>query len=94
MEPSEILEDARKKDTIFIPIMTKISIPFNLEEQKIENKRMREKDLKAKKHLEEMCDITRNLSYNDIKLLKKYDNKGKKVNRTENIEKDEQREIQ
>ena len=62
-----------KKDPIFIPIMAKISIPFNLEEpEKEENaNRLKEKEIKAKEHLEEMSELTRNLSYNDINLLKK-----------------------
>ncbi len=61
-----------KKEPIFIPIMAKISIPFNLEEpeEKGENK-LQEKEIKAKEHLEEMSEITRSLSYNDIKMLRK-----------------------
>ena len=50
--------------------MAKISIPFNLESPAMEQK-MEEKEIKAKEHLEEMCEITRQLSYNDITLLKK-----------------------
>lgn len=61
-----------KKDSIFIPIIARISIPFNLEEEQEEkNKKLTEKDLKVKEHLEEMVDITRHLSYSDIKLLRK-----------------------
>lgn len=73
-----------KKDPIFIPIMAKISIPFNLEseEQNIETK-LSKKEIKVKEHLEEMAEITRHLSYNDINLLKQ--------NRKEKIE---NREIQ
>ena len=49
--------------------------------------------MKAKEHLEEMAEITRNLSYNDIKLLKKDSGgKKKKIDGKEIIE--EQREIQ
>ena len=61
-----------KKDPIFIPIMARISIPFNLEDT-LEDKenRLQEKEIKSKEHLEEMAEITRQLSYNDIKLLKK-----------------------
>lgn len=61
-----------KKDPIFIPIIAKISIPFNLEEPSIEEneKRLERKEIKAKEHLEEMSELTRNLSYNDINLLK------------------------
>ena len=77
-----------KKDPIFIPIMAKISIPFNLEEPNFENKenRLKEKEIKVKEHLEEMSELTRNLSYNDIKLLKKNDlrTEEKSLNREEN----------
>ena len=84
-----------KKDPIFIPIMAKISIPFNLEEpEKEENaNRLKEKEIKAKEHLEEMSEITRNLSYNDINLLKKNGRKKEDNNLEMENEKDkEQRE--
>ena len=85
-----------KNEALFIPIMTKISIPFNLEEQQIENKKMTEKDKKVKKHLEEMCDKTRNLSYNDISLLKRHNKDGKGVSKKEDVQikDDQQKEIQ
>ena len=35
------------------------------------------KEIKAKEHLEEMVEITRHLSYNDINLLKNTGNSGK-----------------
>ena len=84
-----------KKDPIFIPIMAKISIPFNLEEpEKEENaNRLKEKEIKAKEHLEEMSELTRNLSYNDINLLKKNGKKKEDNNLEMENEKDkEQRE--
>lgn len=65
-----------KKDPIFIPIIARISIPFNInnleEENTVEEKeiKFKEKEIIAKKHLEDMFDITRNLSYDDIKMLK------------------------
>lgn len=81
-----------KKDPIFIPIMAKISIPFNLENEEKQTS-LKEKEMKAKERLEEMAEITRNLSYNDIKLLKKDSGgKNKKIDDKETIE--EQREIQ
>ena len=44
---------------------------FNLDAiEPKQNKKLSKKELKAKKHLEEMVDITQNLSYNDINLLK------------------------
>lgn len=84
-----------KKDPIFIPIMAKISIPFNLEEpEKEENaNKLKEKEIKAKEHLEEMSELTRNLSYNDINLLKKNGKKKEDNNLEMENEKDkEQRE--
>ena len=66
-----------KKDPIFIPILAKLSIPFNLEEKEdIEGNqntkhKLGEKERKAKEHLEEMFELTRHLSYNDINLLKR-----------------------
>ena len=83
-----------KKDPIFIPIIAKISIPFNLEDNQNEEKEIKltEKELKVKKHLEDMCEITRNLSYSDIKLLKRdTEGKNKKIEYEQNIE---QKEIQ
>ena len=84
-----------KKDPIFIPIMAKISIPFNLEEPENEENanRLKEKEIKAKEHLEEMSELTRNLSYNDINLLKKNGKKKEDNNLEIENEKDkEQRE--
>ena len=84
-----------KKDPIFIPIMARISIPFNLENKLEEREnRLQEKELKSKEHLEEMAEITRHLSYNDIKLLKK--NTNGKSKRTEYKEEKQngQKEIQ
>ena len=80
-----------KKDPIFIPIMAKISIPFNLEEPNFN--RLKQKEIKVKEHLEEMSELTRNLSYNDINLLKKNGRKQKENNLEIENEK-EQRERQ
>ncbi len=63
--------DKIKNDSIFIPILAKLSIPFNIPEVKEKNSKLREKETKAKEHLENMSEITRTLSYNDIRLLKK-----------------------
>ena len=70
------LTEKVKKDPIFIPIIAKISIPFNLEENE-STKKLEEKEIKAKEHLEEMFEITRHLSYNDIELLNYNKNKEK-----------------
>ena len=63
-----------KKDPIFIPVIARISIPFNLENKQEEyeySPKLQQKELRAKEHLEEMSELTRTLSYNDINLLKK-----------------------
>lgn len=84
-----------KKDPIFIPIMAKISIPFNLEEPtQAKTQNLQQKEIKAKEHLEEMSEITRNLSYHDIKLLKKNSiGKAKKIEK-QYQEQDKQKERQ
>ena len=82
-----------KKDPIFIPILAKISIPFNIEVPEKRKAKLKAKEIKAKEHLEDMFDITRNLSYNDIRMLKK-DSHGKNSKNIENKQKDTQREIE
>ena len=55
--------------------------------------KLKEKEIKAKEHLEEMSELTRNLSYNDINLLKKNGRKKEDNNLEMENEKDkEQRE--
>lgn len=71
-----------KKDPIFIPILARISIPFNIDEVGPNKSKLSEKEIKAKEHLENMFDITRNLSYDDIKLLKKDSSRKKEKNYT------------
>lgn len=61
-----------KKDPIFIPIIARISIPFNIIEDEEKQTKLQEKEQKAKEHLEEMFDKTRSLGYDDIELLKNY----------------------
>ena len=85
-----------KKEPIFIPIMAKISIPFNLEEPEQEKlPKLQDKEVKAKEHLEEMSEITRHLSYNDIKMLRRNKSgREKTINRTEEMEQRWQKERQ
>lgn len=75
-----------KSDPIFIPILARISIPFNIEETENTKTKLEPKEIKAKEHLEEMFELTRNLSYADIKMLKKnYGTKNKEIeNQNEN----------
>ena len=76
-----------KKEPLFIPIMARISIPFNLENGEEKETKLMEKEIKAKEHLEEMVDITRHLSYNDINLLKKNIKEKNSINmKLENID--------
>mgnify|MGYP004510364011 CR=1 FL=1 len=69
-----------KSDPVFIPIIARLTLPFNLEmasmkqdndeEYNKENKqeKLSEKELKAKEHLEETFEITKNISYADIEI--------------------------
>ncbi len=91
-ENSKKIVDKVKKDPIFIPIMAKISIPFNLEDTSKEQEKLKIEEIRVKEHLEEMCEITRHLSYNDINLLKK-NNKLKEKIQEKNKE-DNQKERQ
>ncbi len=74
---SRRIVDKVKKDPLFIPILARISIPFNLDNQEEREETLLKKEIKAKEHLEEMVEITRHLSYNDINLLKNTGNSGK-----------------
>ena len=67
---SKKIVDKVRKDPLFIPIIARISIPFNLENEEERKNKLTPKEIKAKEHLEKMVDITRHLSYNDINLLK------------------------
>ena len=58
---SKKISEKVKKEPLFIPIMSKISIPFNFEESK--ETKLTEKELMAKEHLENTSDITINMGY-------------------------------
>ena len=88
---SKKIAEKVKKEPLFIPIMARISIPFNLESKK-QKRPLEEKEIKAKEHLEELVEISRHLSYHDIKLLKKdiKEKNGRNINLEEiDIEQDE-----
>ncbi len=91
-ENSMKIVDKVKKDPIFIPIMAKISIPFNLEDTSKEQEKLKIEEIRVKEHLEEMCEITRHLSYNDINLLKKNNRLKEKIE--ERNKEDNQKERQ
>lgn len=82
-----------KKEPIFIPIMARISIPFNLESRNSKEDKITKKEEKVKEHLEEMSEITRHLSYNDINLLKK-DMQGRVIKQVKEENLKEQKERQ
>ena len=75
---------------MFIPILAKITIPFNLEDQeeKEEENKISKKGIKAKEHLEKMFEITKQLGYTDIEMLNR--NKQKKQPNEQEINSNEQ----
>ena len=92
IDPSKVAEKI-KNDPIFIPILARISIPFNIEVPENRKDKLTAKEKKAKKHLEDMFDLTRNLSYNDIKLLKRQDQE-KNIDNIKEYENENQKEIE
>ena len=78
------------KNGIWYPAGAEVPQEINIQEEKQE--KLQEKEIKAKEHLEEMFEITRNLSYNDISLLKKYKNEKQEIEEKENNQ--NQKEIQ
>ena len=76
-EPKRIVEKIQK-DVTFAIIISKLSIPFNLEIEGEEEKphKLTPKELKAKEHLEQMVEITKKIGYNDF-LNKRKDEQSK-----------------
>lgn len=84
-----------KKDAIFIPILAKISIPFNIDENIEEKKgKLTKKEKVAKAHLEEMSEITRQIGYNDIKMFNRNTKQGISIKKEQEELKQEEKEIQ
>lgn len=79
-----------KNDTDFIPILSKVAIPFNIiedyEEQSEKNINDKREEM-VHEHLEQMVEITKNLSYNDINMLKrkKQEKSEKTINEDKNL---------
>lgn len=75
--PKRIVEKIQK-DVTFAIIISKLSIPFNLEIEGEEEKthKLTPKELKAKEHLEQMVEITKKIGYNDL-LNKRKDEQSK-----------------
>ena len=61
---SKKIAEKIKNEPLFITILTKLSIPFNLEEKK---SNLTNKEIKAKEHLENTSDITINMGYTPYK---------------------------
>ena len=80
-----------KKDPLFIPVMAKLSMPFNLEEPEGFETKLSDIEIKSKEHLEDMFEITRNLGYDDIKMLKQNDS-GKSKKEVEQNENQKERD--
>lgn len=64
---SKKISEKIKKEPLFIPIMSKISIPFNLEEREEEKTKLTDNEIKVKEHLESTSVITMNMGYINIK---------------------------
>lgn len=55
-----------KKEPLFMSIMTKIAIPFNMEEKE-DMPSLSKKEKRAKKHLEETSELTANMGYENTR---------------------------
>ena len=74
--PKRIVQKIRN-DVTFAVIIAKLSIPFNLdiEEDEVKKRKLTKKELKAKKHLEEMVEITKKIGYGDVNIKMKQNRK-------------------
>ena len=74
--PKRIVEKIQN-DTTFAIIISKLSIPFNLEIDGEEEKtsKLTKKEIKAKEHLEQMVEITKKIGYNDLIAKRKEEEK-------------------
>lgn len=61
---SKKISEKIKNEPLFITILTKLSIPFNLEEKE---SKLSKKEIRAKEHLENTSDITINMGYTNFK---------------------------
>lgn len=80
LESKKISEKIRR-EPLFIPILSKISIPFNLEEKEKSN--ISDKEKLAKEHLENTSDITMNMGYEKPKKKRQKENEPEKAIPTE-----------
>ena len=80
-EPKRIVEKIQK-DVNFAIVLSKLSIPFNLEIEGEEEKtrKLTKKEIKAKEHLEHMVEITKKIGYSDLKIqIKEEKNKDSEI---------------
>ena len=82
---ARIVKKDEEQDTIKKKSQDRIDVLKRIEQLEKEGK-LQQKDVKSKEHLEEMAEITRHLSYNDIKLLRKNVDNSKKKNISKEIE--------
>ena len=68
-EPKRIVEKIQK-DVAFATIITKLSIPFNLDVEEEKPRKLTKKEKIAKEHLEQMVEITKKIGYSDVKIEK------------------------
>ena len=73
-DPIKIAEKI-KNDSAFITILSKLTIPLNLENLEEKECNLSEKYKKAKEHLEKTSEIARNIGYDDIRLIEYKKNK-------------------
>lgn len=86
---SDVIKIAEKikNDSSFITILSKLTIPLNLENMEERESNLSPKYKNAKEHLEKTSEIARNIGYDDIRLLEY------KKNKDENSESEQQIEL-
>lgn len=90
-DPIKIAEKI-KNDPAFITILSKLTIPLNLENLEEKECNLSKKYKKAKEHLEKTSEIARNLGYDDIRLLEYKKNKEDNSSRLLNAELEEEKQ--
>ena len=74
MDETRRMSNRIKKEPLFIPIMAKISIPFNLKDEK--ETKLSKKEKRVKEHLEQTSELTASLGYkNNKKKSKEFEEK-------------------
>ena len=84
-DPIKIAEKI-KNDSAFITILSKLTIPLNLENLEEKECNLDKKYKNAKEHLEKTSEIARNIGYDDIRLLEYKKNKDENSKSEQQIE--------